>query len=424
MLNASLAQMKLHPRRWLNVLWILLLLIYLLAALFSLPGKKYPASIAGDYQAFYATAQIALSEGFAQVYNLRVQDQFQTALQAESPFEVTQPNIDPVPMPYLPAFVLLFLPLPFLGYVTGFILWDLVNFTVLIAYLYRLNRAMGNRNGLFLLFQLVVCIPVASNMLLGQINVFMVVCMGEFLLASIKDKEWLGGLWLGGLLLKPQLLIFILPGLLIGRRYKVIAGFTASSAVLLGLSLILVGPLGLRDLVSLILQYVPGLPTNAPEVMMNWRAFAVNLGNFLPKPLSWALAFIGIIVTTFVTISLWRLPLDKQDACQTGLLLLATFAGTLTVAWHAHNHMEMILIPIILFTYSLKILPWKILYLWLLAGPLSLLLMYLLLPGYAYNLYGIVVLIINLVLLFWASRSLRARGPSWISRQNEIENYA
>ncbi len=212
MLSAYLAPLKQSPRRWLNILWTILFLLYVVYFIFFVNLSQFPTTIAGDYRAFYATAQIALTKGFSQVYNLLTQGQFQTALHAQSPFEAFQAHSDPVPMPYLPAFVLLFLPLPALDYVPGFVIWDLVNLIILLIYLYRFYKSLGNGNEGGVLFQLLACLPVASNLLLGQINVFMVVCIGEFLLASLKEKEWSAGLWLGGLLLKPQILIFILPG--------------------------------------------------------------------------------------------------------------------------------------------------------------------------------------------------------------------
>ncbi len=422
MLSVYLASLKRNPRRWLDILWVILFLIYSIYFIFSVRLSQYPATVAGDYRAFYATAQIALTKGFSQVYNLQLQGQFQAALHKQSPFESFLASVDPVPMPYLPAFVLLFLPLPIMGYVPGFVMWDLVNLIVLFAYLYRFNRSVGNKNGRDALLQLVVCLPVASNMLLGQMNVFLVVCLGEFLLASLDGREELAGLWLGGLLLKPQILIFILPGLLMRRRYRTLAGFAACGAGLLGLSLLLVGPYGLRDLASLILQYVHGLPTNAPEVMMNWRAFAINLGILFPKPLGWVLALGGIVVTAFLTLSLWALPVESRSS-QVGLLLLGTFAGTFTVAWHAHNHMEMVLIPLILFLYARKMLPWKMMYLWLFAPPLSLGVMSLVLPRVAYNLFGSVTLAINLLLLVWATRSLRAHSSRLVRQEAGIGSY-
>ncbi len=156
--------------------------------------------------------------------------------------------------------------------------------------------------------------------------------------------------------------------------------------------------------------------------MMNWRAFAINLSILIPNPLGWILAWGGIILTGYLTFSLWILPVESRSS-QFGLLLLATFAGTFMVAWHAHTHMEMVLIPLVLYLYARKMLPLKILYLWLLAPPLSLVVMYLLLPGYAYNLFGLVTLAINLILLVWAGRSLRAHHPKWIRQQCGIGIY-
>jgi hypothetical protein len=194
----------------------------------------------------------------------------------------------------------------------------------------------------------------------------------------------------------------------------VLAGFAVSAGVLIGASLLFVGLRGLGNLAVLILKYVHGLQSNAPEAMMNWRALATNLGALLPGHIAWLIAAAGILFTIYLTSSLWALPIENASP-QYALLLLATFAGTFAVTWHAHNHMEMVLIPLILYLYARHMLPWKILYLWLLAPPVFLGVMFLAAPGYAYNLFGLFTLTVNLTLLGWAARSLR----SWVGHQPE-----
>jgi len=88
--------------------------------------------------------------------------------------------------------------------------------------------------------------PVFANFINGQVNVFLLVCTGEFLRNVMEDHPFTAGLWLGGLLLKPQVLILIVPVILILRYWKIFAGFFASSAVILLTSLALSGWNGMK----------------------------------------------------------------------------------------------------------------------------------------------------------------------------------
>ena len=72
------------------------------------------------------------------------------------------------------------------------------------------------------------------------------------------------GIWLGGLLLKPQLLIIIIPILIIQKNWKVLMGFFASSGVIIGSSLILSGTKGMRSLIDLWTQFGAGIAYKLP----------------------------------------------------------------------------------------------------------------------------------------------------------------
>ena len=57
--------------------------------------------------------------------------------------------------------------------------------------------------------------PVFLNFFFGQVNLWLLICAGEFFRAFLSAKPLKAGLFLGGWLLKPQLLILIIPFLLI-----------------------------------------------------------------------------------------------------------------------------------------------------------------------------------------------------------------
>jgi hypothetical protein len=384
----------------------LLFSISILFSLYKLSQPKPPPLWFGDFQAFYATAQIALTKGFSQIYNLQLQSQFQQALYHQSLLGLEKSAYVTAPMPYLPAFVLLFIPLLIFKYLTAYEVWILVNILLFLLYLVRFTRVFGKENGRDLLFQLFFCIPVISNFIIGQVNVFLLVFLGEFFLASLSGKNRLSGLWLSGLLLKPQILILILPGLLIKKQYKTLSGFIIGSTGLMILSLILAGPYGLTQLSRLILSYLHELPSNSPEVMVNWRALGTNLSASMPGLTPWIITFAGMIVTVLIVLSLWRLPVESNSP-RYGVLLLGTFAGTFAVTWHAHDPMLIAVLPLILFLYARKLLPLNVLAIWLLAPPIYFAITYLIAPENTRSLFGLSYLAVNLVLLGWATMYFR-----------------
>jgi hypothetical protein len=396
---------KINPRRWFNVLWIIILIVFASGFFIALRSGQIPGRVSSDFLAFYTTAQIAQTKGFSQVYNLQLQSQYQEALHRQINPGLPGTAFVTVPVPYLPFFILLFLPLTAFDYSMAFIIWDLVNLVLLLVYLYIFTRRLGKENGRDLLIPLIVCIPVFSNFFLGQINVLLMIFLAEFLLASLKGNDNKSGLWLSGLLLKPQTLILIIPGLLIQKRYKTLIGFALGSVGILLVSILLVGPQSLAHLCLLLLGYLHGLPSNSPEAMMNWRALGMNLSKVMPDLVAAIIALEGMVLTVIVTLSLWKLPFESTSP-KNGLLLLATFAGTLSVTWHAHIFIELILIPLILFLYTRRLLPWKIIFTWTFLPPIYLAIMIFLNPANAYILFGLGYLAVNVILLGWAARSL------------------
>jgi hypothetical protein len=177
------------------------------------------------------------------------------------------------------------------------------------------------------------------------------------------------------------------------------------SAGILALSLILVGPQSLSQLSLLIMGYAHGLPSNSPEVMVNWRALGTNLSFVMPGLIPWIIIFAGMILTVFIVLSLWRLTVSTRSP-QYAVLLLGTFAGTFAVTWHAHIPMLTAILPLILFLYARKLLPLKILAVWFFLPPIYFGITYLIAPANARVLFGLSYLAVNLVFVGWAARVL------------------
>jgi len=358
-----------------------------------------------DFRGYYASAQIAWQRGFAEIYNLETQAEYQSVLVYRCPIPTDQPPL-PVAMPYLPLFAVIFLPLTALDLTTSYILWTVLNLTIFLLYLFRVSRALGVQISFWRMLQWGLCLPLIANLYLGQVNVILMVFLGEFGLAFSRSRAFTSGLILSALLVKPHVLILLLPGLILRRSWRVLLGFLAGSAILVGGSLLLSGWEGFSAMARLTYQFAGPLIQTAPT-MMNWRSLALNLEQVIPGWLAWGAAACGAILIAGLVLRLW---LRREATSSTQLLLLvtATYLGTLTVAWHSHFYMLVLLAPWLLCIYKQGVLPFKVAANWLLGPPLLYLVATLLSPAFVRNGFGLGMLAFAIVLLFLTNRVLRA----------------
>ena len=414
MTTSSLPQPLQKATRWRNLALVLGVLYALYAAGAIWSGGLF--EYAGvDYRAFRASAAIVVDRGFASVYDLASQEQYQQGLYATyaGPHGA---GYSTVPVPYLPPFVALFLPLLLLPPVPSFIAWTVLNAAIHVLYIVRFSRTLGDGWEDALWWGCIVALPVLTNLLFGQVSGWLLVFVGEFLLASQKGREVQAGLWLSGLLLKPQALFLLLPGLLIGRRFKTLAGFTVAGALLGGLSLALAGFSGLTALLQLFLRYTGDLATTNPQLMMGWRMLQVNLAGILPDPVSWGVTIAGLVLTAIAALALWVRP-AAPGSPRFVVTVLGTYAATCAFAWHAHWHMAIPLLAPLLWLRAKQRLPQAVLDIWTLSPLVVFLSAFLILSlaapnrvGLDHNLTGVWMFLLNLFLLAWAGRAILFRA--------------
>jgi len=328
-----------------------------------------------DYLAYWSAGKIADQKGYSKIYDLNnlrsVQTQELESLGVLSKTDESSTLV--IPVPYFSFFVLPFQILSKIDLVNGYWLWTILNLIILIGYLVFFMRKLLPENGtkvnyLKLLIPILISYPVIHNLIFGQVNVLLLVCAGEFIRNAVRKKSILSGLWLGGLLVKPQLLILIIPIILIMRNWKVLMGFVASSGIILVTSLILSGSAGIKALINLWTRYSVSIATNSPEVMINWRMVGVNLNNLLNTSLGWVIIGLGMVLTILALYFLIKQnpPLGSPSWVIT---MLGVFSATLAITWHAHQHMAMVLIPFLVYASLHKLLPEKILFSWAIVTP-------------------------------------------------------
>lgn len=116
-------------------------------------------------------------------------------------------------------------------------------------------------------------------------------------------KPFRAGLWLGGLLLKPQTLILILPALLLQRSWKALIGFAAASLAVVGVSIGIGGSETMHSLTGLWLGSVSGIPTNNPQFMTNWRMIGIHMSPLIGPWAAWGVALVGLSITALTGLS-------------------------------------------------------------------------------------------------------------------------
>ena len=323
-----------------------------------------------DYLAFWSAGKIADQNGYSEIYdinNLRsVQMQEFNSLGLISRADTS--SLPTICVPYFAFFVLPFQILSKIDVVLGYWLWTMFNLILLIGYVIFFLRKIQpefvlKEKRINLLIPILISYAVLSNFFSGQVSVFLLICTGEFIRNAIEKKPILSGLWLAGLLIKPQLLILIIPIIFVKRNWEILKGFFASAGIILATSFMMSGSYGTKALINLWFRYSTGSATVNPEAMINWRMIGYNL-NFLSKTsLGWVITGPGIVMTILMLYFLIKKN-SPHGSPSWMITMLGVFSATLSVTWHAHNHMAMVLIPFLVYASIYSLLPDNIIFLW------------------------------------------------------------
>lgn len=417
---ARLPFRRLDTQQRLRLVWTGLAIFYVLFTCGAIWAGRLFDYTGGDYRVFRASAQIALARGFSHLYDLDLQEQFQRPLYDRYSFGPNRTPYETAPLYYLPVFVLPMLVLAPWGPLPGFIFWTVLNAALLLWYLWRFTRAVGAAPSSTPWLPVLFSAPMFGILFFGQVNVWLLIAMGELVLSWRQEKELQGGLWLALFLLKPQSLVLVLPALLVGRRFKTLAGFALGGTVLLGASCLLAGPQALVELGRLMLESSAGVATNNPQVMINWRSLAVNLLPVLPAPLAWGLAWVGMAATAVVALALWVRPGALASRRWT-VALLGSWSASCAVAWHSHTNLALSTVPLLLLPEVRQRLSPAALEAWFLIPALVFPPVFFIRPDLAHNMVGLSLLGLNIYLVAWSAYTL---WPQRRSAAGEGDFYA
>lgn len=363
---------NLRFENWQNLVLVSLFIFYGAQFGFMIIKDRFLLGYGMDYLAFWSAGKIADNNGYAEIYDLENLRRLQTQVaETQGVLEKSEESIiSPFPAPIFSIFIV---PFQFLSRIPpkpGYWLWTIFNLAILIGYtIFFLQKTLPVNYPLSsirqMLFTMFLSFPLFMSLLEGQVEVFMVCCMGEFIRRALNQEQLFSGLWLAGLLIKPQLLIIIIPILFIMRNWKVLLGFFISCSLIIGSSLLLSGIKGMKSLIDLWTRFGAGIATSSPERMINWRMVGVNLDS----PLGWALAVLGMALTILSIYILTKKdsPFGRRHWV---VIMLGIFSATLALTWHSHYHMAVVLIPLLIYCCFSDMISEKVLFFWAASTPL------------------------------------------------------
>ena len=298
-----------------------------------------------DLTLVYIGVRIGLEHGWSHIYSLPLQHELFTQLRPHAVFNDGERFISP------PPFAWLVVPLSAAGPAVTVYAWMVVSLFALVAAWWIAAPGQWPMRGLWLLAA-AAWYPVLYGFSLAQPDlVIVLVVVVAWRLAEAR-RPYLAGAVLGLSAIKPQLVLLIPAVLLLAARWRIVAAWAATVAILAGASLLAVGGQGLNDYLSLLneAQHVtnnryftfafmlgPGAPSYVAQGIV---IVAALLGAYLNRQSSHARVFaIGIVATalgatywhlqdfTMLVPAAWLFWRDSPPAWQRWCLLLVVVGG-------------------------------------------------------------------------------------------------
>ncbi len=360
---------------WKNGLIFVIACFYLVIISSWIKGGNYYGA---DYLGYWSVGKIANEKGYSEIYNLDALKtvQGQELIKLGIIENMDDPSLSQLAgSPYLSFYDLLFQPFSKFDLITSFWLWIIFNLVLLISYLAFFTRKLIPENGTAvsgwnLVILMLLSFPVIHTLANGQVEVFLLVCVGEFIRNAVNKKPIPAGLWLGGMLLKPQLLILVIPIIFILRNWKTLLGFITSSGIIFGISLLLSGVTGIITLFKLWTVFTASNALLNPGSMINWRMVGDNLNTLFNTSFGWVITGIGMVLTILAVYFLVKHS-PAFGSPQWVVVMMGLFSATLALIWHSHYHTALVLLPFLIYASLNKLLPEKVIFSWVVITPIA-----------------------------------------------------
>ena len=295
-----------------------------------------------DFIAFYAAGRIAQAEGPAHVYDLELQQHYEEEVVG---FEVAPEHISPFLHP--PFIVPLARALALDDFILSFVLWDLVMLAFLVLgalpLFYLLREGLSRQQRLVLLAGILLFFPCYASLVIGQDSAIFYFSACIWMFGMLTKRDWLAGLGLAGMTVRPHLALPLALPFLFKRR-GVWWWFLIGASSLALFSLAYVGVDGIEGFFRVLM--VSGRGENyhtGEEHMFNTIGLLVRTVLALPRLYvrwtgwsTYLLAIIGLCV-------LWaRVPRVEERHVSLAVIL------SLFTAPHSHiNDLVLLIVPVV-----------------------------------------------------------------------------
>jgi len=361
---------------YLNILSLFAIIFLTFLYLCETRGTITNRLFGGDYLAFWSAGRVANEAGYFSIYDSNLMKNAQLDVLHSLGYQDI--NFDYFPFPNLSILVIPFVFLSKINFLTSYWIWTIINWMFLLGYfvyfISQINPKHRKQRSLFISLAVLLSFPTFNNLSWGQIDAMFFICAGEIIRNSIQRKPFITGIWIGLLVLKPQLIVLIIPALLIQRSFSILKGAIISGSLLTLSSLFISGTKGFMGMIRLWLGFLPGMASNFPEGMMNWRMVGLRFNDFFQNDLGWIITVIGILITLFYT---W-LMIKKQPEIGSSewvIVYMGVLAATCAMTWHSHVHMAMIIIPFLIYGFLNEKIPIYLIHIWVFIPLLMLLIL-------------------------------------------------
>ncbi len=304
----------------------------------------FAGSFSVDFRSFWAADQAFITSGPASAYDLgRANVLIQQLSRYNGP---GGGSLEAAPAPYPPPFFLIFAPFALLPPPIGLGLWTLFNLGLAVGAVWPLLRTA--RTPWLALMAALLFFPLAFSLYAGQPSGILLFGLAQVYRSLQHEQDFRAGLWLGVLLLKPQYAFGLVLVLLLKRRWPALSGVALAGVLLAVVSLALVGIQGLlayRAMLSSVAGFRSAPAGIAPNIMISWRSFLLNLLPGLTDRTGLLLTLVCSVLTVLCIPILWRGQWQPRRA-DFATRFLGTMIVTLLAAYHSHIYgASLLLVP-------------------------------------------------------------------------------
>ncbi len=303
----------------------------------------------GDFAAFY-TAGMMVNRGQAELLydrpaQWRLQQEFASTVE-----------IRRGPLPYIrpPFEALLFAGLARFRYPVACALWMALKLACLLGVPFLLRRLVPLPQTFSPWLAGLLCVgffPVFYDLLQGQDAILFLFLLVLALGSLVKKREALAGVFLGMALIKFHLAVPIVLVFVIRRRWRVLAGFSVTAAVLLLISVQMTGWPALQNYPRYLweLNRMPGAGVitwrSMPNLRGLWTAVTPNIAG---SPYAAAL-LVAVALIILLWVARYCFAPRRRDAKRITASFSLVLAATLLTSYYCYNYdLSVLLIPMLL----------------------------------------------------------------------------